>query len=67
MHHHQDESGMNVEKGKKRDGVARRHGVTEIMKLAGNVAKIIPAIKKGSPCRSCLIFFLFTSFDPQIS
>lgn len=39
MHHHQDESGMNEEKGKERDGVARRHGVTEIMKLAGNVAK----------------------------
>lgn len=38
MHHHQDESGMNAEKGKERDGVARRHGVTELMKLAGNVA-----------------------------
>lgn len=38
MHHHQDESGMNEEKGKERDGVARRRGVTEIMKLAGNVA-----------------------------
>lgn len=57
MHHHQDESGMNEEKGKKRNGVARRHGVTEIMKLAGNVAKIIPVIKKGSWCRGCVMFY----------
>lgn len=64
MHHHQDESGMSEEKGKERDGVARRHGVTEIMKLTGNVAKIIPAIKKGSWCQGCMIF---TSFDPEIS
>lgn len=44
MHHHQAESGM---KGKdERDGVARRHGVTEIMKLVGNEEKIIP-VKEG--------------------
>lgn len=64
MHHHQDESGMNEETGKERDGVARRHGVTEIMKLAGNVAEIIPVIKKRSRCQGCMIF---TSFDPEIS
>lgn len=50
MHHHQDEPGMNEEKGKETDGVARRHGVTEIMKPARNVAKIIPVINKGSQC-----------------
>lgn len=51
------------EKGKERDAVARRHGATEIMKLAGNVAKIFPVIEKGSRCQGCTIF---TSFDPDI-
>ena len=37
MHHHQNESGMKKER--ERDGVARRHGVTEKMKLVGNEEK----------------------------
>ena len=34
MHHHQDESGMKGKEGMEGDGVARRHGGTEIMKPA---------------------------------
>lgn len=41
MHHHQAESGMKEEKGWEREGVARRHVVTEKMKLVGNVKKMI--------------------------
>lgn len=41
MHHHQAESGMKEEEGRERDGVARRHGVTEIMNVVGNMGKIL--------------------------
>ena len=44
MYHHQAESGMKEKK--ERNGVARRHRVTEIMKVVGNEEKIIP-VKEG--------------------
>lgn len=57
MHHHQAESGMNEERGWEKDGVARRHGVTEKMKLVGNEEKIIPVKKKKnrSRCQDSMI------------
>lgn len=51
MHHHQAESGMNEEKGWERERVARRHVVTEKMKLVGNEKKIIP-VKKNNRKKS---------------
>ena len=42
MHHHQAESGMKKKKGRERDGVARRHGVSEVVKVVGNKEMIIP-------------------------
>lgn len=44
MHHHQAESGMIEEKGWERNGVARRHGVSEKMKVVGNEENIIPVV-----------------------
>lgn len=38
--------------------------MTEEMKMAGNEAKIIPVIKKGSRCQGCIVF---ASFDPEIA
>lgn len=46
MHHHQAESGMKEKDSREMDGVARRHGVIEIMRLTGNKEKIIPVKEK---------------------
>lgn len=46
MHHHQAESGMKDIKWRETNSVARRHWVTEIMKLVGNEEKIIPGKKR---------------------
>jgi len=56
MHHHQAESGMKGKEGKEWDDVARRHGVTEIMKLVGNKGKT-SAMQKDSGVDSC--WFLY--------